>query len=229
MATTPKEVSRLQIPAQPRLPVAPQTYDPVATDQTNNILRLFFNQIVGVFQALFGKDAYGQYTGGRFLTFPYAAVQRNTDQTFTANTATLVALTTTDFANGTANITGDGISVNNTGIYNYQFSIQWANTDTSIQTGYCWLRVYNGTTTVDVAGTASKFDVPAKHGTDHGYLLVSANFYVQLNAGDHVEMWAAVTNANLYMEAYPAQTTPWAMPSIPSVVATLTFVSATPT
>ena len=229
MATTPKEVSRLQIPAQPRLPTASQTYEPVATDQTNNILRLFFNQIVGVFNALFGKDAYGQYTGGRFMTFPYAAVQRDTDQTFTANTATLVALTTTDFTNGTANIIGDSIAVNAAGIYNYQFSVQWANPDTQIHTGYCWLRVYNGITTTDVVGTASKFDVQPKHGTSDGYLIAAANFYVQLNAGDHVELWAATTSANLYMEAYPAQTTPWIMPSIPSVVATLTFVSATPT
>lgn len=229
MATTPKEVSRLQIPAQPRVPVAPQAYDPVSTDQTNNILRLFFNQIVGVFQALFGKDIYGQYTGGRFLNFPYAAVQRTTNQTFTASTATLVTFDMTDFANGAENLSGDGIAVHQVGVYNYQFSIQWANSDTQIQTGYCWLRVYNGTTTTDIVGTASKFDVPAKHGTSDGYLIVSANFYVQLNAGDHVELWAVTTSANLYMEAYPAQTTPWAMPSIPSIVATLTFVSASPT
>lgn len=229
MATTPKEVARLQVPAVPRMPSATSVYDPGTADQTNNILRLFFNQVVNVFSALFGKDASGQYTGGRFMTFPHAAVQRTTNKTFTANTATLVTFDETDFANGAVNITADGIEIRYTGVYNYQFSIQWANPDTQIHNGYCWLRVYNGTTTVDVAGTASKFDVPAKHGTVNGYLIVAANFFVQLDAGDHVELWAAVNNANLYMEAAPAQTTPWAMPSIPSVVATLTFVSASPT
>lgn len=230
MATTPREVAQVLVPAQPRLPTAPQQYDPVVVDQTNSILRLFFNQLVALFAALFGKDTNGQYTGGKYLSFPYGAAQRTTDATFAAaDTATRITLNQTDFANGTANITTDGISVNQAGVYNYQFSIQWANTGTAINTGYCWLRVYNGTTTVDIPGTASKFDVPSKHGTSDGYLIVAVNFYVQLNAGDHVELWGAVSNTQLYMEAYAAQTTPWAMPAIPSVVATLTFVSAAAT
>lgn len=229
MATTPKEVSRLQVPAQPRLPSAMAQYDPVATDQSNNILRLFFNQIVGVFSALFGKDTNGAYTGGKYLSFPYAAVRRTTNATFTANTATMVTFDTTDFANGAVNITSDGIAVKQAGIYNYQFSIQWANTDTAIQQGYCWLRINNGTTSNDVPGTTSKFDIPSKHGTSDGYLIVAANFLVQLEANDHIELWAAVTSTTAYMEAYPAQSTPWYMPSDPAVATTLTFVSAAPT
>jgi hypothetical protein len=35
-----------------------------------------------------------------------------------------------------------------------------------------------------------------------------------------------VDNVTVSMEAYAAQTTPFVMPSIPSCVATLTFVSA---
>lgn len=225
MATTAKEVAQVQVPAQPRIPVAPPAYDAAATDQTHNILRLFFNQIIGVFSAVFGKDKNGQYTGGKYLSFPHGAVQRSTDATFAANTATLVTFNVTDFANGMVNVTADGLEVKQEGIYNYQFSIQWANPDTQIHTGYCWLRINNGVTTTDVPGTASKFDVPAKHGTSDGYLIVAANFFVSLNAEEHVEIWAAVNNAQLYMEAYPAQTTPWVMPSIPSIAASLTFVS----
>lgn len=230
MATTPREVAQVQIPTQPRLPTAPQQYDPVITDQTNNILRLFFNQIVALFAAVFGKDKDGQYTGGKYLSFPHGAVQRTTNVVFAAaDTATQITFNQTDFANGMANVTSDGLAVNQAGVYNYQFSIQWANPDTAIHTGYCWLRVANGGTTTDVAGTASKFDVPSKHGTSDGYLIVAANFYVQLNAGDHVELWAAVDSTQLYMEAYAAQTAPWTMPAIPSIAATLTFVSAVTT
>ena len=124
----------------------------------------------------------------------------------------------------------DGIGVAQAGIYNYQFSVQFANTDSQIHAAWIWLRV-NG---VDVAGTGSRFDVPNKHGSSDGYLIAACNFYVQLAADDTVEMWAAVSQAynpvtptdGVYMEAYPVQTTPFAMPSIPSVVATLTFVSA---
>ena len=79
---------------------------------------------------------------------------------------------------------------------------------------------------MDVAGTASRFDVPSKHGTSDGYLISAANFYIQMNANDYVEMWAATDSTQPYMEAYAAQTSPFAMPSIPSVVATLSFVSA---
>lgn len=229
MATTTKEVSQLQIPTQPRLLAATPVYDQTYTDQSNSVLRLFFNQIVTAFSALFGKDTAGQNTGGRFISFPYAAAQRTTDLTFTANTATLVTLDQTDFENGASNISSDGISVTYAGRYNYQFSIQWANSDSQIHSGYCWLRVYNGTTTTDVAGTASKFDITSSHGGVDGYVIGAANFYVELNAGDHVELWAAVTNTAVYMEATTAQTSPWAMPAIPSVVATLTFVSPIPT
>ena len=88
-------------------------------------------------------------------------------------------------------------------------------------TAWIWLRV-NG---VDVPGTGSKFDVPPKHGSSDGYLIAACNFYVELQATDTVEMWAAVENTSVYMEAYAAQVSPFAMPAIPSVVATLSFVS----
>lgn len=228
MATTPREVAKLQLPAQPRLPAAMAQYDSVSVDQTNNILRLFFNQIIGLFSSVFGKDQNGEYTGGKYLSFPYAAVQRTTDKTFTANTATEVTFDQNDFLNGCTNPGTDGITVKQPGIYNYQFSVQFANTDSQIQAAWIWLRV-NG---VDVAGTGSRWDITAKHGTSDGYVLAAANFYVSLQAGDSVSLMAAVSQAyvpsvstGVYMEAYAAQTSPWAMPSIPSVVATLTFVS----
>jgi hypothetical protein len=206
----------LRFPAAPNLPVAPREWDARYQDQFGNVLRLYFNQISQLLQELSNTK------GGSHLSFPYAAVQRSTNKTFTANTATLVTFDQNDYLNGIANPGNDGLIVTKAGIYNYQFSVQFANPDTQIHTGYIWLRV-NG---VDVAGTASKFDVPAKHGTSDGYLISAANFYVELNAGDYVSFYAAVSNAALYMEAYPVQTSPFAMPSIPSVVATLSFVSA---
>ena len=45
-------------------------------------------------------------------------------------------------------------------------------------------------------------------------------------ANDYVEMWAAVDNTNVTFDATGAQTSPFAMPAIPSVVATLSFVSS---
>jgi len=197
-------------------------------------LRLYFNGLDTTFSGLLGsiksvRRADGSYgtvghPGGTYLNFPYIAVQRTTDKTFVVNTATLITFDTTDFANDCTNNGSNGLYVNNAGIYNYQFSVQWRNTDVQIHSGWIWLR-QNGT---DIAGTASKFDVPNSHGGVDGFTIAAANFYVQMNAGDYIEMWAAVSNVSVSMDYTAAQTVPFVMPSIPSVVVTLSFVSSIP-
>ena len=159
------------------------------------------------------------------MNFPYAAIQRTTDKTFTANTATQITFDQNDFLNGCENDGTDGIAVSYAGIYNYQFSVQLQNTDTQIHTAYIWLRVNN----VDVPATASKFDVISSHGGTPGHVIAACNFFVEMQADDTVEMWAAVSNTNVILEAAAAQTSPFVMPAIPSVVATLSFVSSLPT
>ena len=157
---------------------------------------------------------------GRYLG--YGAFQNTANQTFaTANTPTLLAVNTTDYANGMYYATGDGFHVLQNGIYNVQYSLQMANPDTSIHDMEIWLRK-NG---VDVPGTATKFSLTAKHGSVDGYTVPVANFYIQLNAGDYVELWASVDSTQVYIEAYPAQTSPFARPAIPSTVITVNQVS----
>ena len=213
----------------PALPQATNDYDRPYQDQLNNVQRLFYNRLTQSYNSLISPPSNTDQPGGGYLYFPYAAIQRTTDKTFTANTATQITFDQSDFLSACVNDGTDGIKVQHSGLYNYQFSAQFANTDTQIHTAYIWLRV-NG---VDVPGTGSKFDVPNKHGGVDGYLIAACNFYVQLNAGDTVEIWSAVSQAyvpatttGLYLEAYAAQTSPFAMPSIPSVVATLSFVSS---
>jgi len=160
--------------------------------------------------------------GGKYINNVYAAVQRTTDKTFTANTATQITFDQTDYINGATNDGTDGIAVSQDGIYNYQFSVQWKNSDSQEHDAWIWLRVNN----VDVPGTASQFSVIARHGSVDGAVIAAANFFVELRANDTVEMWSAVSNTNVTMDAVAAQTSPFAMPAIPSVVATLTFVSS---
>lgn len=212
----------IQKVAPPALPQAHNEYDRPYQDQLNNVQRLFYNRLTQSYNSLISPPLGTTPPGGINLYFPYAAVQRTTDKTFTANTATQITFDQNDFLSACTNDGTDGIHVTCPGIYNYQFSVQFANTDTQIHAAWIWLRV-NG---VDAPGTGSRFDVPSKHGTSDGYLIAACNFYVQLAAGDTVEKWAAVNNAGVYMEAYPAQISPFPMPAIPSVVATLTFVSA---
>lgn len=211
-------MSTINFPAAPNMPLAPGDYDQVFQDQSSNVLRLYFNRLSANLQAIAGA------AGGKYLSFPYAAVQRTTDKTFTANTPAQITFDQNDFLNGCTNPGTDGIAVQQPGIYNYQFSVQFANTSATSYAAWIWLRV-NG---IDVPGTGSRFDIPTKHGSSDGYLIAACNFYVQLQANDTVELWAAADNAAVYAEAYPAQTSPFARPSIPSVVATLSFVSTLP-
>lgn len=213
---------QLSTPALPDLPNPLERYDRMSVAQTNAVLRTFFLKVINAFSSLFGPR------GGKYLNTPYGAVQRSTNFNFTAaNTATLITCNVEDYLNGMSLDPTDGIHVSQSGVYNYQFSVQMANTDSQAHAAYIWLRV-NGT---DVAGTASKFDVPSKHGSSDGYLIAACNFYVELQENDHVELWGAayqvetVSTDGVYFEAYSAQTSPFAMPSVPSVVATLTFVS----
>lgn len=212
---------RLVVPAPPRLPQAPLVYEQRHHSQHSDVLRLYFNQLGGNVAALAGVR------GAQFLNAPYGSFSDSADVNFAAsNTATKLALTDTDYANGTS-LSSGGVKVDQDGLYNLQFSIQFVNTDSQAQNTWVWLRK-NST---DIVGTGSKYDVPAKHGSSDGYLIAVANFYVNLTANDVVYLYAATALAKVgvgtgvYAEAYAAQTSPFAMPSIPSVVVTLSFVS----
>lgn len=208
-------MGRLVVPAPPRLPQAPLVYEQRHHSQHSDVLRLYFNQLGGNVAALAGVR------GGEYLNNPYGAVQRTTNKTFTANTATQITFDQNDYLNGMENDGTDGIHVLQSGIYNYQFSVQLKNTDTQIHSAWIWLRKNN----VDVLGTGSKFDVISSHGGTPGYVIAACNFFVDAVASDTIEMWAAVSNTSVTFEAAAAQTSPFAMPAIPSVVATLSFVS----
>lgn len=226
MATVAKQITNILPTIAPRMPAATTEYTQQYQDQFTNILRIYFNGIDTTFGGLLGNanSTTGTHPGGSYLAFPYAAVQRTTDKTFTANTATQITFNQNDFLNDCSNDGTDGIHVNVSGIYNYQFSVQLKNTDTQIHSAWIWLRV-NG---VDQAGTGSKFDVISSHGGTPGFVIAACNFYVSLNAGDYVEMWAAVDDVAVTFDATGASSSPFVMPAIPSVVATLSFVSRLP-
>lgn len=157
----------------------------------------------------------------------YGAYQNNADQNLaTADTATVVVFNTMDYQNDMS-LASNKITIANAGIYNVQFSLQLANTDSAEHAAIVWLR-RNGT---DITGTASKFDVGKKHGTEDGYVIAAVNFYVDVTAGQYLELVIAADQVEngvtdgIYIEAYAAQTTPYVRPSIPSSVITITQVA----
>ena len=213
MATT--VLNRFRPVVQPRLPAAPVEYSAQYQEQYSNVLRLYFNQLEGLLNSLSDE------TGGRFIRFPYGAFSSDQDQTTTANTATLMTLNTTDFANGVS-ISSSKITVANAGMYNLQFSVQLESTDTAPQDVYIWLK-QNGT---DITGSTGKVGMPArKSALDPFHAIYGWNYFLDMAADDYVEIYWSTTNANVTIQYYAASGTP-TKPSTQSVVATLSFVSA---
>ena len=154
--------------------------------------------------------------------FPYGAFQDTTDQSIATVTATAnVTLNTTDYALGTSLADGYKIKVDYSGLYNLQFSLQFANDDVQIQDVDVWIRK-NGS---DVAGSNSKFSIPNSHGGTDGHLIASLNYYIELAKNDYVHLAWATTSTNVTIEQLPAQTTP-TRPSTPSAIMTLQYLSA---
>lgn len=158
---------------------------------------------------------------------PYGAISYNGISTPDqyATTATAFSFDTEDFNNGVY-LSSNKMYFRNSGVYNIQFSVQFANTDSQIQEADVWLKK-NGT---NVAGTASKFSVPNKHGSVDGYLIAVANFFIDITAGDYIELfWSATLYASssgatgIYVESYTASSP---RPSIPSVVMTAQYNQA---
>ena len=140
-----------------------------------------------------------------------------------ANTAVPMYMNTTDFSNSISLVDTTKLTAVSAGIYNLQWSGQFNNTDTTEHDLSVWLRI-NG---VDVPASTGFVAVVSSHGGIDGHLIVGWNYYVQLTAGQYVEIWWSTTDEKLTLECYGPSTGP-TRPSTASVVATLTFVSALP-
>jgi len=201
----------------PALPQAGEEYNRSYQDQSNNVLRLFFNRLTASLNAILGVN------GGANIRFPYGAFQSGVDQTATANTATIMTFNVTDYSNDVSMVSSSKITVVNSGVYNLQWSGQFENTDTQLHDASVWIRV-NG---ADVVGSNGLISVPNKHGGVNGHTIAAWNYFVQLNAGDYVELWWSTDDAQVSLQYYAAGTGP-TRPTTASVIATLSFVSALP-
>lgn len=209
---------QLQTPAVPDLPNPQDRYDRLTVAQTNGALRTFFLKLTNALQSLASPR------GGRFINMPYGAFQDTTDQTATANTATVMTFNTTDYSNGVTVASNSKLTVAQAGIYNLQFSVQFDNADVQEHDVTIWLRKDASGAGVDIAGSAGLVGVPSSHGGINGHIIVGWNYFISLNANDFVEIWWSTPDTNITIQAYAAGTSP-TRPSTASVVATMTFVS----
>jgi hypothetical protein len=150
---------------------------------------------------------------------PYGAFQSLVDQTVaTANTAYAMTMDTTDFSNGVTLSNSSRMNVKNTGIYNFQWSGQFENTDSQDHDVRVWIKI-NGT---NLTGSTGFFAIPSKHGSVDGHGLTGWNYFLSLNANDYVELWWETDSTLVSLQAYAAGTN---YPSTASLITTMNYIS----
>lgn len=225
MATNYAGKGRLTGTKAPALPFAPVQYDRQYQDSLNNILRQYFANNDNLNNSLLGVD------GGHYLTFPHIAAQDSSSQYAGGNnTPTKVLWNTLDAGLGFTLNNDSTASPTYSGTYKIDYSLQFVNTvNNVVHDVYVWLRINN----VDVAGSASKFSVPGKHSGADGATVAYSSITFKINEGDKVALWWATDLAyvaspltdGIYMLGAPAQTVPFALPSTPSAIGTIAFIS----
>ena len=157
-------------------------------------------------------------------TAPYGCFTNNTDQTAASVGATAVVLfDTTEESNGIYRDTTNTsrIYVRNAGIYNVQFSVQLVNKDNVAQYADIWFRL-NGT---DVPRSASRFDIPArKSASEWGHIVGTVNTFIDMTAGQYVEIAGTTSSTLIGLESYPADTLIPA-PAIPATIVTVQYIA----
>jgi hypothetical protein len=110
------------------------------------------------------------------------------------------------------------------GIYNIQFSLQFTNTDLNKDHEVdVWFRKND----VDIPDSNSQFSIPGAHAGHNGQLIAALNLFVEIQAGDVIEIVWHTSDSTVFIETIPAATVP-VRPQTPSAIATVSFVSELP-
>jgi hypothetical protein len=208
--------TQLRASQQPRLPAAPVQYDQTFIDSTFSILRQYFNQVDNITQSLLTN------TGGRFLrTVCGSFYDTTTQNAAVANTAYKVTLNSTDSAisNGVSIVSNSRITVVYPGVYNIQFSAQFTRSNSGTDVVSVWF-AKNG---VNIDNSCT--DIVLTGGAAASATVASWNYFISLNAGDYFEIVWSTPDTHVSITYGGTRTSP-VRPAVPSVIATVSFVSA---
>jgi len=134
-----------------------------------------------------------------------------------ATTANLFLLDTTDFAKGISVVDGSKVTFTTGGIYNYQFSAQFARTGgAGFSTAEVWLSK-NGT---NVSETNGQVNIPQSGGKT----IAAWNYLIQVNSGDYFQLYWSSTDTSVEIYYAAAGTNP-TRPVTPSLIVTVTQVA----
>lgn len=152
-------------------------------------------------------------TGIEDLT--YGSFSDTTNQTANlANTAYEVSFNTTDASKEHYIRNNTEIVSNTTGTYNYAFSMQITSSSSSLHNIYIWVRKNN----TDIPNTATILSLSS----NKQFVVAAWNFFVDMNAGDHLHLMWAVDDTRISIVA-PAATL--FCPAVPSVILTVNEIS----
>jgi hypothetical protein len=155
---------------------------------------------------------------------PYGSFSNNNDQTApSVGTTAVVLFDTTEESSGVYRdtVNTSRIYVRNYGIYNLQFSLQLVNYANSIEYADVWFRI-NGT---DVPRSASRFDIQARKSAGvPNHVIGTVNVFLELQAGDYVELAGTTSSTNVALEHYAADLV-IPRPAIPAAIFTVQYIA----
>ena len=213
-------INKLRPPKAPNLTIAPQGYAKTYQDYLNNILRLYFNQIDNFTSALVGV------VGLTSFSAPYGSFIGTSTVAAVPNVSTPVLLNgvNTNSSEVYIGTPTSRVYITNAGVYNYQFSIQVANSAAQIHPLEVWVR-QNG---VDIPDSSSVVNLPVKRGSIDSETILALNILINVQAGDYIELMWLAADAAVSLSTIPASVVAPIHPRAPAVIITVTFVSALP-
>ena len=192
--TTPRGV------VPPNLPIALKEYNQRSTEQFNNVLRLYFNQVSNRINAPVPHASY-------FDTTTQPNPVADAVNLFTYNSV----VSDYEVTRGTPT---SKIFVANTGVYNFQFSAQLDKTGGGKASIWIWPRI-NG---VNVPDSATKIVIQGS--TDE--VVPAWNFLLVMKAGDYFELAWQSNDTGVIVLAEAAASN---YPGIPSIILSVSWVS----
>ena len=204
----------LAAPAVPTMPEPPLVYSDKTMRSGNGLLRTFMLRLTGALQSLFGPN------GGQYIDCPNGLFFNTADQTFAViNTAYPVVFNATYLSNAVQLQSGSTSRVEAlvSGIYNFQYSGQVLSSSGSAKELAIWIR-RDGT---DIGYSTRVFtDSDNNHRNT-----TSWNFNIDLQAGQYIEIIAAVTSTDLWLDAQVAASP---KTGVPWSVLTVNYISLLP-
>jgi hypothetical protein len=159
------------------------------------------------------------YLNGNKL-FNYAQFSDTTTQSGSANTAYSMKFNTTDISHNISVVSGSRITVDNTGIYNLQFSAQLDHSANTNEIADIWIAV----TGSNVPNSNTRVAINKAQAGNEGKVVAAWNYMIPLSASQYVELKWSSNGGSIILLSEGTSTGP-TRPAVPSVIATITQIA----